>query len=203
MNSIKVFWHGKPLREVYPHANKWQMFKFWFRKLARKTVILSVIVGSLTLSSLITKFVVAHSPETVYKAEANDIQTYLPAKLDNSLNKKIEELKLDVVGKIKACESAGHKEDDGIIIFDTNNKASIGSLQFQKATVIYYYKSLYQKDITAKDAVLIALDDTKAEALAYDVIFETAGNKGLANWLNCANKYNLREQVNIINKLSN
>ncbi len=44
---------------------------------------------------------------------------------------------------------------------------------FKKATVQHYYKALYGKDTTAKDAVLIALDTSKAAALAKDILFMT------------------------------
>jgi len=108
--------------------------------------------------------------------------------------------KADVVARLAACESAGHSEDDGIIIFDTNNRASIGRLQFQKATVIHYMKRLYGQDITAKEAVLIALDTEKAKALATDIIFTT--DNDATDWLNCSNKLGLGADIKAIKKLA-
>lgn len=108
---------------------------------------------------------------------------------------KIASLKAGVVSTIMACESAGHKEEDGLLIFDTNNRASVGRAQFQIATVQQYEKSLYGKDITRKDAILLSLNDEEAAALANDIIFKA---DGLGNWLNCANKYNLRPRVDAI-----
>jgi len=77
--------------------------------------------------------------------------------------------------------------------------ASFGKYQFKVCTVTGYYKKLYKQDITRKEAVLIALDETKAEKLARDIIFTQSG--GINNWYNTANKYNLREQLAIIKTL--
>jgi len=119
--------------------------------------------------------------------------------MSDSLGKKTEEIKQEALADIKKCESAGLNESDGIIIFDSNAKASIGTYQFQKLTVIHYYKELYNEDITPKEAVLIALDDEKAGKLAYDVIFKT--KNGLKNWINCSNKIELRKTLELIEKL--
>ena len=122
-----------------------------------------------------------------------------PVLFDN-LTPKIEELKSKVVADIQKCESKGFKESDGIIIFDSNNKASIGTMQFQKSTIIHYYKVLYGQTITPKEAILIALDDEKAEALAHDIIFKDS--KGVSNWYNCANKINAKGRLETIKELA-
>jgi hypothetical protein len=112
--------------------------------------------------------------------------------------KKIAELKKDVVVRLMRCEGGRFSESDGIIIFDTNKEASIGRAQFQRKTVIYYYKKLYGQDITPKEAIMIALDDAKAAKLAEDIIFEA---DGLKNWLNCANKLGLAADVQVIRSI--
>jgi hypothetical protein len=113
---------------------------------------------------------------------------------------KIEELKDDVIARLAKCESAGHKEDDGIIIFDSNNQASIGQLQWQIKSVQHYEKVLHDRSITRKEAVLLALDTERASALAEEVVFET--EKGLSNWLNCANMLGLAAEVKVIKRLA-
>lgn len=118
-----------------------------------------------------------------------------------TMEAKLDVLKDDVVSRLKQCESERYTEDDGIIIFDSNNKASIGLMQFQKATVQHYAKVLYGDEITAKDAVLIALDDRRATALAKDIIFEVKG--GVWNWENCAKRLNLAPEIEVLKKLSN
>jgi hypothetical protein len=112
---------------------------------------------------------------------------------------KIDALKADLVSRLMACESAGHTEGDGIIIFDSNAKASIGRAQFQKATIVYYEKQLYDRDVSGKEAVEIALDDAQAAQLAQDIIFKT--DDGLHNWVNCGNKLQLAPEVAVIEKL--
>lgn len=125
--------------------------------------------------------------------------------LVDNLSVKINELKGSLVSDIQKCESAGYNEDYGLIVFDghkTNKNVeipSIGTYQFKKSTVIYYYDTLYQKDITGKEAILIALDDQKAGQLASDIIFKT--DNGLSNWLNCSNKINGKGRLEIIRQL--
>ena len=123
----------------------------------------------------------------------------------DNLSQKVNELKGALVSDIQKCESAGYNEDFGLITFDghkTNKNIeipSIGTFQFKKATVIHYYDVLYQKDITGKEAVLIALDDDKAGQLTSDIIFKT--DKGLSNWINCSKKVNATTRLQVINEL--
>lgn len=119
---------------------------------------------------------------------------------DTQLKAKIEELKNEVLDKLKACESGDVTEDSGLIVFDSNKVASIGLYQFQKNTVIHYYKVLYGKEITGKEAIEVALDGTRARELAKDIIF--SDDNGIANWYNCQNKMNLLENIKWINKIS-
>lgn len=127
--------------------------------------------------------------------------------LDN-LKAKINQLKGELILSLRNCESSGYKESDGLVTFDgskTNKKVEIpsfGLYQFKKSTVIYFYKSLYNKDISGYDAVLIALDEEKSSQLTSDIVFKIDGSLG-ANWYNCTKKYNLQGRLDIINSLSN
>ena len=187
--GIKVYLNGEQLRDIYPHATKWQVFKWNTYKFLIKVRNISFLL--LVAFSLIQAGRYLY-PLTVYKVEANEI-------IVDNLTPRINKIKAEALQGIKECESAGHNEDDGIIIFDTNKKASIGSFQFQKATVIYYYKSLYGKEITPKEAVLIALDDEKATSLAKDILFNT--NNGSKNWINCGNKINIQQTLATIKQI--
>lgn len=191
MKKIKVFFMGRRLCDIYPHATRFQVFKYKvrdaFRKLTLAVLFVGIVFGAFKVGSYVSpQVVVAQSVVETVKVD--------------SLPSKVEELKRDVITRLAACESAGFTEDDGILVFDTNAKASIGVLQFQKTTVIHYYKTLYNKDITAKEAVLIALDKEQAFKLASDVIFTTS--KGLTNWVNCTSKLGLQGEVDVIKKLS-
>jgi hypothetical protein len=121
-----------------------------------------------------------------------------PVMLDNLAN-KINELKGELLSDLRNCESRGYTEDDGLLIFDSNAKASIGSYQFQKSTVQHYYKTLYGRELTGKEAILIALDDEKAGELASDIIFKQGK---LSDWVNCTRKEGLAQKLEVINKLS-
>lgn len=190
LKPVKVLLYGKRLKDVYPYASKWEVFKYKtavaFRKVALGLIALTLIV--LAIMALRQMF-----PVTVYQVQEKEVI------LDN-LSLKVNELKGQVLADLKEGESRGHVESDGIIIFDSNNKASIGSYQFQKDTVIHYYKVLYGKDITGKDAVLIALDDQKAAELATDIIFKT--DNGWRNWYNTSKKYGLPQKIDFIKSLS-
>lgn len=135
-----------------------------------------------------------------------EVKVPVEVTVDNSeamFDKKIDSLEKALVENLRKCESAGFNEDYGLVTYDpkqggaNNDKAmSYGTLQFKKATVIYYYKSLYKQEITGKQAILIALDDEKAGKLAQDIIFTS---KNLADdWLNCSNRLSLESQIKAI-----
>lgn len=134
----------------------------------------------------------------------------VPITVDNSeeqYSRKIEDLKNEVVAKLRACESGGHDEAYGLVTYDpkkneknARNIPSFGTLQFKQSTVVYYYKTLEGKDITGKEAILIALDDERSGELAKRIMFETK-NLASGDWYNCAIRYNLDNEIAIIKKL--
>jgi hypothetical protein len=191
MKSVKLFFNGKRLKDVYVGASKWQVFKYKIRKLFRKLIIGSVSLGVIYCSILIGA---EFYPKTVYTA--SEVQT---VEVDN-LSGKIAQIKAEAVEGIKKCESAGHSEDDGIIIFDSNNVPSIGQFQYQRKTVQHYYNVLYGKKITAKEAAMIALDTEKATELTSDIIFKTKGG-GLNDWVICSQRTGLANTIAIVKKL--
>lgn len=131
----------------------------------------------------------------------------IEASVVDNTQKKIDALKDELVATLAKCESAGKPAEHGIITID-NNKAgtitgqdvfSIGILQFKVSTVKAFVKQRDGKDISSRDAMLLALDPEQAKALAKYAIFETKG--GIFHWQNCATKHNLAAEVTIIKKL--
>lgn len=191
--AIKVFLWGDRMNDIYPFASKWEVRKYKFAKFMRNLfkkffIVLGIGFGAVMLF--------------IYFVPNRVIVTKVTT---DTLAPKVAEIKKEALTNLKKCESSGSKESDGLITYDPHatNKTvevfSLGSFQFKKATVIHYYKVLYNKVITGKEAVLIALDDERAESLASDIIFTT--DKGYTNWLNCSNKLGLKATVDMINKL--
>lgn len=120
--------------------------------------------------------------------------------LIDNLTPKVDTLKAEVLDILRTCESNGATEDTGLIVFDSNKVASIGLYQFQVKTIKHYYKTLYNQDITGKQAIEIALNATQARKLAEDIIFQDS--KGINNWYNCNQKNQLASKIAFINKLT-
>lgn len=131
-------------------------------------------------------------------AEAAEIQGLKGDRLDQ----KIAELKGELLDTLAKCESGGRSSESGIIVWDTNNKPSLGEYQFQVATVQHYVSILWKEKITGRDAILIALDPEKSRQLASDIIFTT--KNGVAkDWVICSRNNGLQTKVDFINSLGN
>lgn len=101
--------------------------------------------------------------------------------------------KNDLLMELKACESSSAHESDAIMILDSNNEMSIGEFMFQRDTVVHYYKVLYDKEITRRDAVIISITHEDSRKLAEDILFKT--KNGWENWYNCGKKLKLEKRI--------
>lgn len=173
-------------------AMRWFHFKQKVRNFFKQVIKWMVIIA--ILAGIIQYFRWAY-PMTVVNVRETITQV-------DTLTPKINELKDEVLDLLKECESGGASEETGLVVFDSNKVASLGQYQFQKATVVAYYKKLYNKDITGKEALMIALDSDQARKLASDIIFTTTNDKGVNNWYNCTKKQGLESKVAFINKIS-
>lgn len=136
----------------------------------------------------------------VYKASGNVVKR-VEAIAKTTFEEKVAKVKKEILTDLSlGCEVKGAKDPDGVIIFDSNNEASIGRFQFQRKTVIYYYKMFYSKDITAHEAIEIAIDPIRSEELAEKILFQDKG-KGADNWFNCNNKMDIGARVNLLKKI--
>lgn len=182
-----------------PTLSKWKRFVI---KLFFALIIFSALIGAIRL------YIVSHPViRTVTNTITVDTSTTTYAA-------KIDSLEKSLVESIRKCESAGHKESDGLVTFDPTDaqfanrtkstivnkgEMSFGTLQFKVSTVQFYYKSLYKQSITGKEAILIALDDTLSGSLAQDILFKSSN---LANdWSNCANRLSINDQIVAIKKI--
>lgn len=111
----------------------------------------------------------------------------------------IDAKKDKLVEDIGSCESGFVKEPDAAIVFDTNNEASLGHLQFQVKTVQAYVKLFEGRKINRLEAITIAHDHQQSHDLAKKIVFEDS--KGWKNWFNCGNKVHADATVNAIKSL--
>ena len=131
------------------------------------------------------------------KAEA---AIQLEARQAEYLQERIKMLQDSILHDLSIeCEVKGVDEVDGIIVFDTNNKASIGRFQFQIATVQHYVKVFEDRNINKAEGISIAIDAEAATELARSIIFHETG--GIWNWTNCANHLDLAPKITIIKEL--
>lgn len=193
----KVIVQGKDLNEVYPYATKGETM--WYKALGCARTCLFIILGVSIMSG--------YGQAILHFKASRDVEAKTET-ADEMFARKIDGLKMNLVDKLMQCESPGYKDEDGLITFDPHrlNKdstkiASIGRLQFKVSTIIFYYKALYQKDITRTEAIKIALDTESAKVLAKDIMF-THKNKA-SDWLNCATKLDLNRKIDIIKQLEN
>lgn len=120
----------------------------------------------------------------------------------DTLAEKIEQLKQDYLDTLSLdCETKNLEDPDGAIIFDSNDEASVGRFQFQRKTVIGYYKMLYNEEITKAESIAIAIDPVRAKQLAYDIIFTEHEDKKEGNWYNCSQRPDLKKMLEVIKTL--
>jgi hypothetical protein len=114
----------------------------------------------------------------------------------------VEDLKLSIIQDIKRGENGKP------IVIDppkgkykcAEDKYSFGKYQFKPCTVIGYYKSLYGKKLTIEQAIMVALDEKKAEQLTYDIVFKA---KGINNWHNTAIRLKIHKKLALLADIEN
>ena len=118
MRSIKVFYHGKRLKDIYPHATWWEVVKFKTMKFIRKLVILTVALSLFAGVNYGFFHVGRASVEPkIVRAEVEVI-------------KEIEG-EYPVLNRIAKCESGGKHVKDGQVIFNANTNKTVDIGLFQ------------------------------------------------------------------------
>lgn len=189
---INYLFHKTELKDVYPHATKWKMFKYWLKYVLLRRFLHVMIVASIAIG-LYSAGRYFH-PLKVYAEKEVDVS-------DVKFQEKVELLKDEVVNTLAQCENKGYTANGVQLIWDTNDKASIGPLMFQIDTVIHYFKMKTGETLTKKDAIILALDEIKAKELAKYVLFETPNMAG-KDWVNCNKMHKLDDRIRLIKEIS-
>lgn len=134
---LKVFWNGKLLRKIYPHATPFQVFKYKAKRVARKlvigTIVISTVYGIYTLGSIM-------NPSVIY----NQIEVI----------KEVETIPL-IMKRIAGCESQGnakltgkHFDKNGQVLMRSNKNKSVDLGKYQINTVWFAKATELGYDLT-------------------------------------------------------
>lgn len=132
--GVKVMWNGSPLREIYPHATRWEMFKYRVR-----IFLLRVFIISLLLGAIYGAYKIGSSNQGIVVYTQPEIITV--------------ESKAPIMDRIAGCESEGNPKSKGShydrtgqvrLNANTNKSVDIGKYQInnvawgKKATEMGY-----------------------------------------------------------------
>lgn len=197
-NKTRVY-YGNQYEDINLNRTKLQGFVAETKRIGKNLLILTAVVGTFGLG--VYGYAASTVKPEVVKAQVTVDES--PAMFAS----KIDALKDKVVNQIKDCERNGHSDSDGLVTYDprlnetvSSNIPSFGLLQFKQSTVIFYEKSLYGKVVNGKEALMIALDDVQASALAKDVMFKTSNMAG-KDWVNCSTRLDSDRQIKLIKQL--
>lgn len=130
---------GNRMKDIYPHATRWQVFKYrvimFFRKVAICSFALGIIYGSFKVGA------VTVPPKTVYADR--EVRVEVPV-----------EPATPVLDRIAKCESGGKHKKNGQVIFNanTNKTVDVGIMQinsvwFAKAASLNFDLSIEKDNI--------------------------------------------------------
>lgn len=111
---MKIFWNGKLLRQVYPHASRWQMFKFYFKRTMRQA---KIVTAGLVVMAIAFGILREVYPNTVYAVQEKIVQVPADA---------------PVLDRIANCESKGKQlnaKGEVIVNVNTNGTVDVGKYQ--------------------------------------------------------------------------
>lgn len=160
MHPIKVFYNGKRLKDIYPHATRFQVLKFRVRRFFRKLAIVTTSIAILSLAFWAGK---TFFPNTAYAVQVQQILTDAP-------------LKAPVLDRIAQCESHGSQTDkNGQVLI--NSTHDIGKYQINV--------QVWGKKATAMGLNLALEADNKTFA---EYLYENYGTEPWASSKPCWNK---------------
>lgn len=165
MKSIKVFYNGEPLRNIYPHATKFQVFKYRLMKFIRK-----IVTYSLTA---VFAFGVLYG---TFRAGSSFAPTVTYA--DHEVIKEVDSAS-PVMDRIAQCESSTmHMGKKGQITVkvNTNGTYDIG---------LYQINSIWNAQATKMGLDLTKESDNKAFAM---YLYKNQGTGPWSSSSKCWNK---------------
>ena len=113
MKKLKIFHNGKRLKDVYPFATKWEVFKYKTARLIRKVFLLAM--GVLATSLMVLILLNIHKDETVIFERITDTQ-YVESETEIP----------PVMQRIAECESNGsHYAPSGQVVTNGNSNGTV------------------------------------------------------------------------------
>ncbi len=199
--AVKITFLGEPLHTIYPHASRYQVFKYRFFRAIRWTLIRGLVVAGVSGIILTTYKIGQVHPDVSFTREISAMAVP-PAYAGETLEAKVEELKQKLADDMVKCENPTHvlvnPDDNKAGTLPLKDKVSIGDLQMKISTVQNFFHQLHGTNLTDREALMLALDTEKARELAIDSWLNI---KGSLNQWSCADD-SMREQVKIIRFLT-
>lgn len=127
---LKVFWNGKLLREIYPHATAFQVFKFRLKRFIRKCIIVSFSIAIIWVACIIysnlNPAIIYTKAEVIKEVEAKSPIMQRIAGCESQGNAKLSGTQFDKNGQVLMRSNTNKSVDVG--------KYQINSIWFAKAT---------------------------------------------------------------------
>lgn len=156
MNPVKVYWNGKRLRDIYPHATRWQVFKWklgkFFRKVLFILILTLIVVVIFELGNLFGPKTVIYTKQEIIKEVPIDAP---------------------ILEKIADCESGKRLP---------NGKAVKGSASHWGASGQVLMTGNNNKSVDVGKYAINSVWFPKATELGLDITKE-ADNKTMAQWI--------------------
>lgn len=156
MNPIKVFYHGKRLKDVYPYATPWEVFKFRAGRFMRKVLIVSAVVTS--------------AGWLVYGGIAYEKLTATPTPAQAQIVTVVAPFLAPVLDRIADCESGDGGKKGTATHLDKHGQVLVKPVMsgiYAGTYDIGYYQinSNHESEATKLGFNLMKEDDNKAFAL--------------------------------------
>ncbi len=199
--SVKITFLGEPLHTIYPHASRFQVFKYRLFKAIRWTLIRTLVLAGVGGLFITTYKLGQVHPDVSFTREIGAIATPT-AFAGETMQAKVDTLKEALLDEMVACENPTHvlvnPDDNKAGTLPLKDKVSIGDLQFKLSTIQHMHKTLTGTTLTDREALMLGLDPLKARELALNAWINI---KGSINQWTCASQ-SMKEKVEIIRFLT-